>query len=85
MAESEKELKNLLMRVKEESEKADLKLNIQKTKIKVFGSITSWQIEGGKVEVVADFTFLHSKIPADGDGIHKIKDSRSLQEKLWQT
>ena len=59
--------------------------NIQKTKIMASGPITSWQIEGGKVEVVADFTFLHSKIPADGDGIHKIKDSRSLQEKLWQT
>ena len=61
------------MRVKEESEKADLKLNIQKTKIKVFGSITSWQIEGGKMEMVTDFLFLGSKITVDGDCSHKSK------------
>ena len=64
MAESEKELKSLLMKVKKESEKAGLKLNIQKTKIMASGPITSWQIEGGKVETVADFIFLGSKITA---------------------
>ena len=73
MAESEEELKSLLMRVKEESEKAGLKLNIEKTKIMVFGSITSWQIEGGKVEAVKDFIFLGSQISADGDCSHEIK------------
>ena len=62
MAENEEELKSLLMRVKEESEKAGLKLNIEKTKIMVYGPITSWQIEGGKVEAVADFIFLGSKV-----------------------
>ena len=67
MAESEEELKSLLMRVKEESEKAGLKLNIQKAKIMASGPITSWQIEGGKVEAVRDFLFLGSKITADGD------------------
>ena len=67
MAESEEELKNLLVRVKEESEKAGLKLNIQKAKIMASGPITSWQIEGGKVEAVRDFLFLGSKITADGD------------------
>ena len=67
MAESEEELKSLLMRVKEESEKASLKLNIQKTKIVASSPITSWQIEGGKVETVTDFIFLGSKITADGD------------------
>ena len=85
MSESEVKLKSFLMNVKDESEKAGLNFKIQKMKIMASSPITSWQIEGGKVEVVADFTFLHSKIPADGDGIHKIKDSRSLQEKLWQT
>ena len=67
MAESEEELKNFLMKVKEESEKAGLKLNIQKTKIMVSGPITSWQILGGKVEAVTDFVFLGSKITGDGD------------------
>ena len=74
MAESKKELKNLLMKVKEESKKVGLKLNIQKTKIMASGSpITSWQIDGEKVETVADFTFLGSKIMADGDCSHEIK------------
>ena len=73
MAESEEERKNFLMRVKEESEKADLKLNIQKTKIIASGPITLWQREGDKVETVADFTFLGSKVIADGDCSHKIK------------
>ena len=67
MAESEEELKSLLMKVKEESEKVDLKLNIQKTKIMTSGSITSGQIDGETVEIVADFVFLGSKITADGD------------------
>ena len=67
MAESEEELKSLLLKVKEESEKAGLKLNIQKTKIMTSGPITSWQMEGEKVETVADFIFLGSKITADGD------------------
>ena len=66
MAESEEELKSLLMKVKEESEKVGLKLNIQKTKIMASGPITSWQIDGGKAETVADFIFLGSKITADG-------------------
>ena len=73
MAESEKELKSLLMKVKEESEKAGLKLNIQKTKIMASGPITSWQIDGETMETVADFIFLGSKITADGDCCHKIK------------
>ena len=72
MAESEEELKSLLMRVKEESERAGLKLNIQKTKIMASGLITSWQIVGGKVERVTDFIFLGSKITADGDRSHEI-------------
>ena len=84
MAESEEELKNLLMKVKEESEKADLKLNIQKTKIMASNPITLWQIEGGKVETVTDFIFLGSKITADGDCSHEIKDTCSLEGKLWQ-
>ena len=67
MAESEEEPKSLLMKVKEESEKADLKLNIQKTKIKTSGPITSWQIDGKIMETVADFIFLGSKITANGD------------------
>ena len=67
MAESKEELKSLLMKVKEESEKAGLKLNIQKTKIMVSSPITSWQIDGGKVETVTDFISLGSKITADGD------------------
>ena len=73
MAESKEELKSLLMRVKEESEKTDLKLNIQKTKIMASGPITSWQLEGEKVEIVTDFIFLGSKITADGDCHHEIK------------
>ena len=73
VAESEEELKSLLMRVKEESEKADLKLNIRKTKIMVSGPITSWQIDGGKMEIVTDFIFLGSKITADGYYSHEIK------------
>ena len=73
MAEREEERKSLLMKVKEESEKAGLKLNIQKTKIMPSGPITSWQLDGETVETVADFTFLHSKITADGDSSHEIK------------
>ena len=73
MAESEEELKNLLMKVKEESEKLGLKLNIQKTKIMASGPITSWQIDGEALETVADFIFLGSKITADGDCSHEIK------------
>ena len=73
MAESEGELKSLLMKVKEESEKVGLKLNIQKTKIMAFSPITSWQIDGDSVETVADFIFLGSKITAEGDCSHEIK------------
>ena len=81
MAESEEELKSLLMRVKKESEKAGLKLNIQKTKIIVSGPITSWQIYGEKAETVTDFIFLDSKITADGDCSHKIKRHLLLERK----
>ena len=81
MAESE-ELKSLLMIVKEKSEKFGLKLNIQKTKIMASDPITSWQIDGETVETVADFTFLGSKITADGDCSHEIKDAYSLEGKL---
>ena len=73
MAESEEELKSLLMRMKEESEQIGLKLNIQKTKIMASGPITSWEIDGETVEIVADFIFLASKITADGDCSHEIK------------
>ena len=73
MAESEEELKSLLMKVKEESEKVGLKLNIQKTKIMAFGPITSWEIDGETVETVTDFIFGSSKITADGDCSHEIK------------
>ena len=73
MAESEEELKSLLMKVKEESEKVGLKLNIQKTKIMASSPITSWQIDGETVEIVADFIFLGSNISADGDCSHEIK------------
>ena len=73
MAESKEELKNLLMRVKEDSEKAGLKLNVQKTKIVASGLITSWQIDGETMETVTDFNFLGSKITADGDCTHEIK------------
>ena len=81
MAESEEQLKSLLMRVKEESEKADIKLNIQKTKIITSGPITSWQIEGEKVETVTDFIFLGSKITANSDCIHEIKRCLPLGRK----
>ena len=73
MAESKEELKSLLMKVKEESDKVDLKLSIQKTKITASGPITSWQIDGETVKTVADFIFLGSKITADGDYSHEIK------------
>ena len=73
MAECEEELKSLLLKVKEESEKVGLKLNIQKTKIMASGSITSWQIDGETMETVRDFIFLGSKITADGDYSHEIK------------
>ena len=73
MAEREEELKSLLMKVKEESEKDDLKVNIQKTKIMASGPITSWQIDGETMETVTDFIFLGSKITADGDCTHEIK------------
>ena len=82
MAEREEELKSLLMRVKEESEKVGLKLNIQKTKIMAFSFITSWQIDGETVETVSDFVFLGSKITADGDCSHEIKYAYSLEGKL---
>ena len=73
MAESEEELKNILIKVKEESEKVGLKLNIQKTKIMASSPITSWQIDGETMETVTDFIFLGSKITVDGDCIHEIK------------
>ena len=82
MAESE-ELKSLLMKVKEESEKVGLKLYIQKTKIMASGPITSWQIDGETVETVTDYILGGSKITADGDAILKLKDAYSLEEKLW--
>ena len=82
MAESEEELKSLLMKVKVESEKVDLKLNIQKTKIMASGPITSWQIDGETVEIVSDFIFQGSKITADGDCSHEIKRCLLLGKKL---
>ena len=82
MAESEEELKSLLMKVKEESEKAGLKLNIQKTKIMASDPITSWQIDGQKMETVTGFIFLGSKITANGDCSHEIKTLAPLEEKL---
>ena len=82
MAESEEELKSLLMKEKEESEKVGLKLNIQKTKIMVSGPITSWEIDGETVETVADFILGDSRITADGDCIMKLKDTCSLEKKL---
>ena len=84
MAESEEELKNLLMNVKEESEKVGLKLNIQKTKIMASSPITSWQLDGGTVETVADFIFGGPKITADGDCSHEIKDAWSLEKSYDQ-
>ena len=82
MAESEEELKSLLMKVKEESEKVGLKLNIQKTKIMTSGPITSWQIEGDTVETVIDLIFWSSKITADGDCSHEIKKHLLLGSKV---
>ena len=81
MAESEEELKNLLMKVKEESEKAGLKLNIQKTKIMASGPITSWQTDGETMEIVANFIYLGFKITADGDCSHEIKRCLLLGKK----
>ena len=85
MAESEEELKSFLMKVKEESEKVGLKLNIQKTKIMAFGPITSYQLDGETVETVADFNFGGSKFTADGDCSYEIKRCLPLEEKLWPT
>ena len=82
MAESRKELKSLLMKVKVESEKVGLKLNIQKTKIMVFGPITSWEIDGETVEIVSDFIFGGSRITADGDCSHEIKRRLLLGRKV---
>ena len=94
MAESEEELKSLLMKVKEESEKVGWKLNIQKTKLIASGSITSWQIDGETVETVTDFILGCTKVTIDGDCSHEIKKTKnkqtkknicSLEEKLWPT
>ena len=85
MAESEEEIKSLLMKVKEESEKAGLKLNIQKTKIMVFGLITSWEIDGETVETVADFILGAPKSLQMVTAAMKLKDAYSLEEKLWPT
>ena len=82
MAESEEELFSLLMKVKEESENVGLKLNIQKTKIMASGPIASWEIDGETVETVSDFILGGSKITADGDCSHKLKDAYSLEGKL---
>ena len=82
IAESEEELKSLLMKVKEESEKVGLKLNIQKTKIMATGPITSWEIDGETVETVSDFIFLGSKITTDGDCSHEIKRCLLLGRKV---
>ena len=82
MAESKEELKSLLMKVKEESEKVGLKLNIQKTKITASGPITSWEIDGETVETVSDFSFWGSKITADGDCSHEIKRRLLLRRKV---
>ena len=85
MAESIEELKSLLMKVKEESEKVGLKLDIQKMKITASSPITSWEIDGEIVEAVSDFIFLGSKITADGDCSHEIKRRLLLEGKLWPT
>ena len=82
MAESEEELKSLLMKVKEESEKVSLRLNIQKTKIMEPGPITSWEVDGETVETVSDFIFLNSKITADGECSHEIKRHLLLGRKV---
>ena len=85
IAESEEELKSLLMKVKEENEKVGLKFNIQKTKIMASGPIIPWQIDGQTIETVTDFIFLGSKITADGDCSHEIKRHLLLEGKLWPT
>ena len=85
MAESEEELKSLLMKVKEENEKVGLKLNIQKTKIMASGPITSWQIDGETVETVADFIFGAPKSQQMVIAAMKLRDTYSLEEKLWPT
>ena len=85
MAESEEALKSLLMKVKVESEKVGLKLNIQKTKIVASGPITLWQIDGETVETVTDFIFLGCKITADGDCTNEIKGHLLLGRKIWPT
>ena len=85
MAESEEKIKSLLMKVKEESEKVVLKLNIQKTKIMAYGPITSWQIDGETVETVSDFIFLAPKSLQMMIAAMKLKDAYSLEEKLWPT
>ena len=85
LAESEEELKSLLMKVKEESERVGLKLNIQKTKIMASGPITSWQIDGETMETATDFIFLGSKITADGDCNHDIKRQLILGRKVMTT
>ena len=85
MAEIKEELKSLLMKVKEESEKAGLKLNIQKSKIMVSSPITSWKIYGETIETVRDFIFMGSKFTVGDDCSHEIKDACSLEEKTWQT
>ena len=85
MTESEEELKKFLMKVKEESEKRGLKLNIQKTKIMASSPITSWQIDGKTMETVTEFIFLGSKITTDGDCSHEIKRRLLFEEKLWLT
>ena len=85
MAESKEELKSLLMKVKEESEKVGLKLNIQKPNVMASGPITSWEIDGEATETVTDFIFLGSKITADGDHSYEMKRLYSLEEKLWPT
>ena len=85
MAESGEELKSLLMKVKKESEKVGLNLNIQKTKTMASGPITSWEIDGKTAETVSDFIFWGSKIIADGDSAMKLKDTYSMEGKLWLT
>ena len=85
MAESEEELESLFMKVKEQSERAALKLNIQKTRIMASSPIQSWQIDGETMKTVTDFIFLGSKITADDDCSHEIKRACSLEEKLWPT
>ena len=85
MAESEQQLKSLLMKVKDESEKVGLKLNIQKTKIMASSPITSWQIDEETMETVTDIILLGSNITTDSDYSYEIKDAYSLEEKLWPT